>query len=274
MFPDYDSAIVSFTIYRHARKPTTNSLRQESPVIPDLGVDPGELAIIEEALPKIESEIEPDIVNYAASIAKEPDFLSAAAALATAIPSSVQEQIVNDPSEFVVSLVTATQYPPWVSAIPTDAQSYLRSIGEHFASFGEDIASIIDEVAQDSQPTPVRGSFVFPTGGFVIPTGVYPKGTAGFPRPTGTGVLPSGTGHISGTGRPSGTSFVTGVYPTATGTGAGEIPSGGINGTVPTPVQASPPPFAFDNGASSPLKRTGSAGAAAALIGAACWLLA
>lgn len=262
-FLGIDSVIVSHAMENpptFQRRSLTFEL-QESQAFPDLKAS--DLAIIENALPEVKPEVESDILEYAASIATQPEFLSAAAVLATAIPTSVQDQLANDPGKFLISLITATQPPPWATAIPTGIRNYLVSVGSHFASIANE-----DAEAEPPQPTTLRGSFVFPSDGFVIPTGVLPQGTAGFPKPTGTGVLPSGTGHAlpSGTGRP----------PTGTGTGTGTgvlpVPTGGINGTTPTRGQASP--ISFAGSASLPLRRGGSVGAAAAFIGAACWLFA
>lgn len=46
------------------------------------------------------------------------------------MPSSVLSELTADPSDFLLSVLTATAPPDWYSAIPTSAVSVLSSVGQ------------------------------------------------------------------------------------------------------------------------------------------------
>ncbi|KAL2036349.1 hypothetical protein N7G274_010936, partial [Stereocaulon virgatum] len=70
-----------------------------------------------------------DLASYFAALTTEPGYSAAAAVLATAIPSDVAAQIVNDPVGYVNSVATATAQPTWFTALPTSVQAFYSSVG-------------------------------------------------------------------------------------------------------------------------------------------------
>lgn len=188
---------------------------------------------VQSALPAIES----DVVAYLASLVDTPTFTSIGKALDSALPSDVVAQLSSAPADFIVSLVTETAYPTWVTAIPTDVADYLSSVDAHIHSI--ESADVIKELPS---VTGVGGA---------RPTGVgyrYPKsgdGYYGYAYPTGTG------------------GFVTGVYPTGTSSG-----SGNGNGTSPARGTTSPIPFVAAASRSS-----GTFSIVMLVVGATAWFL-
>ncbi len=91
-----------------------------------------------------------DLESYFSSLTQQPEYTSVLAALQSAIPSSVLEQINVDPSDYLQSILTETATPTWYSAIPTSYQNYLSSVGVAEAS-------IISKDAKGPAPTNAPG---------------------------------------------------------------------------------------------------------------------
>lgn len=189
---------------------------------------------VESAIPAIES----DVVAYLASLADTPSFTSIGNALISALPPDVAGQLSTAPADFIVSLVTETASPSWASALPTNVVDYLSSVDAHIQSI--ESADVIKELPSTAvvhgprRTGPVSGTGYY---GHAHQTGYY------------------GHAHRTGTG-----GFITGAYPTGTGSRIG---------SSPTRATASPSPF---NNAAS--RSGGTLSIAMLAVGAAAWLLA
>ncbi|KAF6239282.1 hypothetical protein HO173_002543 [Letharia columbiana] len=86
------------------------------------------------------------IENYYSSLEKQPEFSSAIQALTSAMPASILNQIENDPTDYLSSVLGAGAQPSWISALPT---SYIN----YFSSIGAAEASIITQTAAGPAPT-------------------------------------------------------------------------------------------------------------------------
>lgn len=241
----------------------TNSFPQRSHIVNELESlatslysDPvvsSDIAFLEAPIPTsiasaVESKVESDVISYAADVIDTPEFTSAVAALESVVPSSVSAQIASAPAAFIISLITETRRPPWVSAIPTPVANYIFSVANYADGIvASDLADALPTptariwrgqrtgTARDAYPTAGPGHRGHKadhddTGYYAPP---YPTGTGSMRGPhhihSGTGVFPSGTGVF-----PSGT----GVFPSST---AGS-PSGGAgadNSTASTGGSAS-----------------------------------
>ena len=65
-----------------------------------------------------------DLSAYHTSVAAQPAYTAAVDALASAVPSEIQSEFLNDPESYVQSAFTATTSPSWFTAIPTSVQAY------------------------------------------------------------------------------------------------------------------------------------------------------
>ena len=189
--------------------------------------------------PAVESKVESDVISYAANLVDTPQFTSVVSALGAVVPSSVQSQIASAPADFLISLITESRYPPWVSAIPTPFANYILSVANH-------VVGIAADDLADALPTPTVNIW-----------GVHHTGSLRNAYPTaGPGHRGHKAGHHAGTGYyspsyPTDTGFVKNPYPTGTGfarnshpsgkrfhpSGTGALPSG--TGVVPVGSEAS-----------------------------------
>jgi len=109
---------------------------------------------------------------YASSVINDAKWTSALNAIDSAVPSSVQSLIANDPS-YAMSIITATSLPSWSSAIPSDAFNYLNSIGN-------DAASIFSaNTAGPSAPNTTPAITSKPSSGFAKATSDVAKPSGG-----------------------------------------------------------------------------------------------
>ncbi|MCJ1313082.1 hypothetical protein MMC25_006759 [Agyrium rufum] len=69
-----------------------------------------------------------DVEAYQQSLQEDPAFQSIALVLATALPSTVLEEILTNPAGFFQEYATVTSEPAWLAALPTDVQGYLASV--------------------------------------------------------------------------------------------------------------------------------------------------
>lgn len=128
-------------------------------------------AYLESAVSKGSDIIASEIDIYVSSVTNDARWTSALNAIESGVPSSVQSLIANDPS-YALSLITATSLPSWTSAIPSNALSYLSSIGN-------DAVSIISaDIAGVSAPYATGAITSKPSSGFG-------KATSGVAKPTG-----------------------------------------------------------------------------------------
>ena len=89
-----------------------------------------------------------DIADYFDSAAAQPAYTAAVDALASAVPTDIQSELLNDPegcSQFQYAF-TATASPSWITAIPTSVKAY-------FSSVRQAEASILSKDAQGPAPT-------------------------------------------------------------------------------------------------------------------------
>lgn len=190
-----------------------------------LGPDPVSSYNVEQVQSAVESDIPsairgsiPDetqgaqaVAQYLTSITAQPAYSTAIAALQTAAPSSVQQEINDAPGSFLLDVATGTE-PSYLKSLPTNVYSFIESIGEQCLSILEGgsvssslpagllpSASAVPTGAYSSGystgtlPTIIYRTGVLPTG-VLPPTGVFPTGVLP------TGFLPSGATGASGTG--------------------------------------------------------------------------
>jgi len=86
------------------------------------------------ANPSQQSQIEADGSSFFSSLYAQPAFTSVLEVLATGLPEEIIYSITADPSDFFVMLATETALPDYLSAVPSDVQSYLKSVGAAEAS--------------------------------------------------------------------------------------------------------------------------------------------
>ena len=67
--------------------------------------------------------------SYLTSVTAQPEFLSAYQALTSAIPASVLNEIEDDPTDYLGSVLAGGTQPSWITAVPTSYISYFSSIG-------------------------------------------------------------------------------------------------------------------------------------------------
>lgn len=120
------------------------------------GVSPTNSAALN-SLESVLSDMESVVTEPASSIME---------ALATGIPRSVVEEYMTNPGEILAQLAaTSVQVPDWVSALPTEAASYVASQIGHFNSvltknglthtsaFADAVSSIQSELSEDGDMT-------------------------------------------------------------------------------------------------------------------------
>lgn len=103
--------------------------------------------------PSKETRAVNDLLAYQSSLLQQPEYTSVLAALQSAIPPDVLEDIEDDPSGYLQSIITETARPSWYSAIPTSYQNYLSSVGVAEAS-------IVSKDATGPAPTRAPGAKV------------------------------------------------------------------------------------------------------------------
>lgn len=135
-----------------------------------------------------------DVTLYIEELAGDPEVESVISVLATAVPSSVQEEIDADPSAFLESIVTATALPSWVSGIPAPLQSKIGSV----------INQGLSIIAADLEGSTATVTAKVGTAGAVVPT--YTAVSGGLTsvvsaQATGSGAGAGGNGSIA-TGSP------------------------------------------------------------------------
>ncbi|KAG8528261.1 uncharacterized protein KY384_007178 [Bacidia gigantensis] len=68
------------------------------------------------------------LLDYYSSIVTEPAYSSAVQAVVTALPESDIDSVIASPTEYFLSLATATAPPAWFTALPTTYQQYFSSV--------------------------------------------------------------------------------------------------------------------------------------------------
>ena len=87
-----------------------------------------------------------DLSAYLTSVVAQPAYTAAVDALASAVPTDIQSEFLNDPEGYVQSAFTNPAVPSWFTAIPTSVQAY-------FSSMGQAEASILSKDAKGPAPT-------------------------------------------------------------------------------------------------------------------------
>ena len=105
--------------------------------------------------PNQSSKIVKDLVNYLTSVAAQPAATSVNQILQTAMPSDVQALYATNPGQYFSQAVTQTAPQSWFTALPSDVQSYLNSIGSAEASI---IASDLKAAAPTHGAMKVAGA--------------------------------------------------------------------------------------------------------------------
>ncbi|KAL8938374.1 MAG: hypothetical protein Q9216_003931 [Gyalolechia sp. 2 TL-2023] len=126
-----------------------------------------------------------------ASVTAAPQFTSFLSVVATGIPITAQIEIQNDPTDFVLDILSGSPLPSWATALPPSVGQYLESVAQDVNSivtsdFGALYTSVSSEVA-------ALETGVASTGGYSYPTGGYSSGNSTVPRPTGSAVAPGST---------------------------------------------------------------------------------
>ncbi|KAL6715269.1 hypothetical protein ACLMJK_007533 [Lecanora helva] len=73
-------------------------------------------------------------LNFISSVEVAPQFTAAAAALATAVPTSKMSDLEADPTGFFESVLQADPTPDWVSAVPSSVLAYYSGINQGIVS--------------------------------------------------------------------------------------------------------------------------------------------
>ncbi|MCJ1230564.1 hypothetical protein MMC12_007238 [Toensbergia leucococca] len=130
-------------------------------------------AIITSISPAQSSQASKSLAAYLTSLTAQSKYTSVQSVLATAIPSSVLAEIEADPSDFAQEFVTgtSTDLPAWYTDLPSDAQSYIASVGQAEISIATKVLGGAAAPRQTgAQGMVVAGAAV--VGGFVAAVGM------------------------------------------------------------------------------------------------------
>ncbi len=117
-----------------------------------------------------------DVESYVESLINEPGFASVASVLATAVPSSVEAELENDPVSFFQAQITATAQPSYITALPEDIQSDIGSFinkGLSIVASDFEASSVSIKAPKITKKPSTKSGAAKATG-----TGVYYTGSA------------------------------------------------------------------------------------------------
>ncbi|KAL8946874.1 MAG: hypothetical protein Q9222_006786 [Ikaeria aurantiellina] len=185
------SAIVAF----HAASSIAQATSNDEPLI-----DAGDIeAVVPTQIvsPAEATSIATVLDSFIASVTAAPQFSSVISVLATGIPITAQQDIEDDPTDFVLDIVRGSPLPAWATSLPPSVGEYIESIAEDAAAVAtSDFAGLISsasaEVAALETGAVASGGYVFPSGGYVQSNSTGSIPTSG-PRPTGSAVVPGST---------------------------------------------------------------------------------
>ncbi|KAL9607498.1 MAG: hypothetical protein Q9167_007591 [Letrouitia subvulpina] len=141
------------------------------------------------------------IDSFVASITADPRFPSVASVLATAVPPSLLANPDPRAAEaYLLSLITATSLPSWLTNLPPSVTNYILNLGEGAQGLlKSDAPSLYAEATAIATLLAAPGGYAGPAGGYGGANGTAGAGGTAVAS-AGSGLAPAGPSATAGSG--------------------------------------------------------------------------